>query len=58
MHPSTLRIPRADLTKPEQQKRCFHFSNLRPLWAQENLAKNDRMVVGGQIVSARKFHAS
>ncbi len=28
-----------DLTDPDQQKECFHFSNLQPLWAAENLAK-------------------
>lgn len=30
-----------DLTDPEQQKRCFHYSNLRPLWAKDNMQKND-----------------
>lgn len=28
-----------DLSKPEEQKACFHYSNLQPLWAEENLAK-------------------
>lgn len=28
-----------DLTKSEHQKRCFHFSNLQPLWATENIRK-------------------
>jgi hypothetical protein len=31
-----------DLTDPEQQKQCFHWTNLQPLWAQENWAKGDR----------------
>lgn len=29
-----------DLTKPEEQAECFHYSNLRPLWAEDNLARN------------------
>jgi hypothetical protein len=28
-----------DLTDPEQQRLCFHWSNLQPLWAKENLKK-------------------
>jgi hypothetical protein len=28
-----------DLTDPEQQKRCFHYTNLQPLWAHENSKK-------------------
>ena len=28
-----------DLTDPEQQRECFHYSNLQPLWAKDNLAK-------------------
>lgn len=31
-----------DLTDPEQQKECFHFSNLQPLWAEDNLRKSDK----------------
>lgn len=30
-----------DLTDPEQQKECFHYSNLQPLWAEDNLRKSD-----------------
>jgi hypothetical protein len=29
-----------DLTMPEERKRCFHYTNLRPLWAKANLRKN------------------
>jgi hypothetical protein len=29
-----------DLSKPSEQARCFHFTNLQPLWAEENLRKN------------------
>jgi hypothetical protein len=28
-----------DLTDPEQQKACFHYSNMQPLWAVHNLKK-------------------
>ena len=31
-----------DLTDPEQQKECFHYSNLQPLWAFDNLSKGDK----------------
>lgn len=30
-----------DLRDPEQQKLCFHYTNLQPLWAHENLEKSD-----------------
>lgn len=33
-----------DLTDPEQQRRCFHFSNLQPLWASDNMHKGARVV--------------
>jgi len=32
-----------DLSDPEQQKLCFHYSNLQPLWAKDNLAKNNKL---------------
>jgi hypothetical protein len=32
-----------DLTKPEEQARCFHYTNLQPLWASENLAKGSKI---------------
>lgn len=31
-----------DLSNPEQQKQCFHYTNLQPLWAVENLKKQKR----------------
>jgi hypothetical protein len=30
-----------DLTDPEQQRECFHYTNLQPLWCEENRAKSD-----------------
>lgn len=34
---------RFDLTDPEQQRRCFHFSNLQPLWRADNRAKGAKL---------------
>jgi hypothetical protein len=28
-----------DLSDPEQQEECFHYTNLQPLWAKDNYAK-------------------
>lgn len=28
-----------DLSNPEEQYKCFHFSNQRPLWAKDNLSR-------------------
>jgi len=29
-----------DLSKPEEQLKCFNYKNLRPLWAKENLSRS------------------
>jgi len=29
-----------DLSKPEEQAKCFHYTNLQALWAQENQSKS------------------
>ena len=33
-----------DFTDPEQQKRAWHYTNLRPLWAEDNLKKHDKII--------------
>lgn len=33
-----------DLSDPEQQKACFHYTNLQPLWAFHNLEKGDKII--------------
>jgi hypothetical protein len=33
-----------ELSKPEEQAKCFHYSNLQALWAHENLSKGDKFV--------------
>ena len=33
-----------DLTNSDQQCECFHYSNLQPLWAEDNLSKADKWV--------------
>ena len=30
-----------DLTIDSQQRECFHYTNLQPLWAEDNLKKSD-----------------
>lgn len=35
-----------DLTKPEEQKKCFHHSNLAPKWTSDNQRKGDLMPDG------------
>ncbi len=32
-----------DLTDPVQQKQCFHYTNLQPLWAKDNLIKSNKL---------------
>jgi hypothetical protein len=33
-----------DLNDPAQQRTCFHFTNLRPLWREKNLAKGAQLL--------------
>ncbi len=32
-----------DMTDPKQQRQCFHYTNLQPLWAEDNLRKSDKL---------------
>ena len=33
-----------NLEDPEEQKRCFHWANLQPLWAQDNIRKGAKFM--------------
>jgi len=33
-----------DLADPEEQKKCFHWTNLQPLWALDNIRKGAKYV--------------
>lgn len=35
-----------DMTNPEHQKVCFHYTNLQPLWSEDNLRKGDSIDYG------------
>ena len=37
-------LSKFDLTKLDQQKLAFHYSNLQPLWAEENLKKSSKIL--------------
>ena len=33
-----------DLTDPEQQRQCCHYTNFQPLWGKENIIKKDKIL--------------
>lgn len=41
-----------DLTDPEQAKKCFHFTNLQPMDAKENIRKSDKLPDGSRARNA------
>lgn len=41
-----------DLTKAREQRRCFHYTNLQPLWAHENLLKSGHTPAQAELFSA------
>lgn len=40
-----------DLSDPEEQKKCFHYTNLQPLWWKENLSKSNKLLSAALICS-------
>ncbi len=40
-----------DLQDAEEQKACFHFTNLQPLWGRENILKGDKLPSNTEQVS-------
>jgi hypothetical protein len=35
-------VTKFNLIDPEEQKKCFHYTNLQPLWATENIKKSNK----------------
>ena len=33
-----------DFTKEEEQRKCFHYTNLQPMWSLENKKKGDKII--------------
>jgi hypothetical protein len=44
-----------DMYDPEQQKQCFHYSNLQPLWAEDNLIKGIRTTSNAKDLNENNF---
>lgn len=47
-----------DLTNVEEQNQCFHFSNLRPMWARDNLIKGARLPNGAVSQNVSEFRVA
>lgn len=39
-----------DLTKEENQKKCFNYKNLQPLWALENMKKGCKLITNNKKI--------
>lgn len=37
-------VSKFDLSKTEEQLRCFHYTNMQPLWEKDNLSKSNKIL--------------
>ena len=44
-----------DLSDPNQQKECFHYTNLQPLWWQDNLRKGDMSMEDFNLIKRNRI---
>lgn len=42
-----------NLEDPEEQRKCFNYKNLQPLWAKDNMIKGDRWIDDLVVLSDR-----
>lgn len=47
-----------DLSKPEDQHRCFHYSNTQPMWKADNIRKGDSMHWQTPVTTASAWSAA
>lgn len=47
-----------DLTKPEEQRKCFHYTNLQPIWAKDNLSKGAKVKIRDKILLSYAYTLS